>query len=106
MVRDVDIDLVDRDVAAVEDGLRRRNQDTRRELEDLAAVHVHVAVAGGIVHPARAAAGEREMDPAATVGAELEAEKAALGRPLEDDSAGAVTEEDERRAVGPVQDLG
>ena len=49
--------------------------------------------------------GKLSSAPPAAVGAELEAEEAALVDVLEHDGAGAVAEEDERRAVGPVEDL-
>ena len=76
LVRDVDVDLVDRDAAALEHGLRRRDEHTRRELEDLAPVHVNVAVARRLLDLARAAPGQREVNAAAPVRAELEAEEA------------------------------
>ena len=48
---------------------------------------------------------EAEMNSPAAVGAELEAEEAALVHPLHHDRARAVPEEHERRAVVPVEDL-
>ena len=45
------------------------------------------------------------MLAAAAVGAQLEAFEPALVDPLEHDRAGSVAEEDERRTVGPVEDL-
>ena len=50
--------------------------------------------------------GSQRLVAAAAVRAQLEAEEAALVDALEHDRAGAVAEEHERRAVGPVEDLG
>ena len=103
LVRDVDVDVVDGQPALVEHLLRRADHHARRELEDLAAVHLHELV--GVLEVARAAARQPEVLAAAAVRAELEAEEAALVDRLDHDRAGAVAEEDERRAVVPVEDL-
>src|SRR5437868_15121750 len=97
LVRHVHVDVVDREPALVENLLGRVDHDAGRELEDLTAVHLHEALR--IVEMARAAAGEPEVLAAAAVRAELEAEETALRDGLDDDRAGAVPEEDERRAV-------
>src|SRR5436190_17206545 len=102
-MRNVDVYVVHRSTACLEDPLGGMNHDTRRELENLSAVHLHVAA--GAVELARAAAGEPQVLAAAAVRAELEAEEAALLDRLEHDCARAVAEQHDRRAVGPVEDL-
>src|SRR5207248_4126853 len=104
LVRDVDVDVLDGDGALVEQSLSRRDEDSRRELEDLAAVHLDVPVADRVLDSPRAAAGQREVDPAAAVGAELATEVAAVADLLEHHRTSAVTEENERRAVSPIDD--
>ena len=44
LVRNVHIDVFDPHGAFLEESLSRRDKDARRELEDLASVHVDVAV--------------------------------------------------------------
>src|SRR4051794_17445597 len=102
LVGNVDVDVVDRGVAALEHIMRRLDEYPGGELEDLTPVHLDVPV--GIVEQTRAAAGQPEALAAPSVGPELEAEKAPVGRRLEHDRARAVAEEDERRTVLPVED--
>ena len=104
LVRDVDVDVVNGLPALRQHLLRRADHDTRRELEHLAAVHLHELVR--VLEVARAAARQPEVLAAAAVGAQLEAEKAALLDPLDHDRARSVAEQNERGAVGPVEDLG
>ena len=91
LVRDVDVDVVDRLPALGEDRLRRADHHASRELEDLAAVHLHELLR--ILELPRAAAGQPEVRAAGAVRAELEAEEAALVDRLHHDGAGAVAEQ-------------
>ena len=75
----------------------------RRELEDLAAVHLHERVR--VLEVPRAGARIPQVLAPAAVRAELEADEPAPLDRLHDDRTGAVPEEDERRAVLPVEDL-
>ena len=109
LVRDVDVDVVDRGAAFRQNGLRRCHEHACGELEHLAAVHHDVVrTVGhrlGRRRLPRAAGGQRQVGSARTVGAELEAEEAALGHTLHHNRAGAVAEEDAGRAVAPVHEF-
>src|SRR5881398_1410360 len=76
LMGNVDVYVVHRSTACLEDPLGGMDHDTRRELENLSAVHLHIAVR--VIELARAAAGEPQVFAAAAVRAELEAEEAAL----------------------------
>src|SRR3954454_12159540 len=94
LMRNVDVDVVDRLPAFLQYLLCGRDEYTRREAKHLAAVHLDER--GRVVERARAAAGEPQVPPAAALGAELEAEEAAaVARPLEHDCSRAVAEEDD-----------
>ena len=103
-MRDVDVDVLHALPALLQHGLCGRHENARRELEHLAPVHLHQPVR--ILEAAGAAARQPEVLAAGAVGAELEGEEACLLRRLEHDRAGAVSEQDDRRAVGPVEDAG
>jgi hypothetical protein len=103
LVRHVDVDLVDAEVALRQDLLGRADHHARGELEDLGAVHLHELV--GLLEVPRAAARQPQVLAAAPVRAELEPQEAAVGHRLHDDGARPVSEEDERRAIVPVEDL-
>src|SRR6476646_1941114 len=100
----VDVDVLDREIALVENRLGGRDQNPRGELEDLAAVHLDELL--GLVEEPGTAPRQPEIRTAASVGAELEAEEAARVDLLQDNRPGAVAEQDERRAIVPVEDLG
>src|SRR5437868_6556227 len=102
LVWDVDVDVVDGDAAALHDVLGRLHEDAGCELEDLTSVHLDVPL--GVGEDPGAAAGQPEVLAARPVGPELEAEEALLGGRLEHDGARSVAEQDERRAVVPVED--
>ena len=72
----IDVDIVDARPALREHGFPGLDEDARRELEDLAAVHLHELV--GILEAARPAARQPQMLPAGTVGAKLEREETCL----------------------------
>ena len=105
LVRDVDVDVLDLEPALGENRVCRGDHDARCELEDLAAVHLHVLGRRRRTSVSRSPAA-RDSVAAAAVGAELEPEEPTRVDDLHDDRAGAVAEEHERRAIGPVEDLG
>src|SRR5213076_849940 len=88
LVRHVDVHLVDRPAAFVENGGCRRDEYPGRELEDLAPVHIHEVeplgnrLCGG--GGTRATAGKIELRAARAVRAELEAQEAAFDHALHD----------------------
>src|SRR4051794_3268657 len=102
LVRNVDVDVVDRDAAALHELLGRLDEDAGGELEDLTSVHLDVPL--GVLEEPGAAAGQPEALAARPVGPELEAEEALFGGRLQHDGARSVAEEDEGRAVVPVED--
>src|SRR5579864_8678120 len=99
---DVDVDVGDAALAGLEDRLRRGHEHPGRELEHLATVHRQELLLA-LGEEAGAAPREVELPAAGAVGAELEAEEAALVDPLEHDRPGSIPEQDQRRAVGPVE---
>src|SRR5690242_10988350 len=103
LMGNIDVDIVDGIPAFVEQLLGGADEYPRRELEHLAAVHLQEAALAVREDPG-AAAGVVELGPARPVGAELEAEEAALLDVLQHHGARAVAEEDERGAVAPVED--
>src|SRR5439155_22331884 len=94
LVRDVDVDLLNRAPALVEDSLCGRNHYTGRELEHLAAVHLDERL--GMIEVPRAATGQPEVLAPAAVGAQLETEESSLLHWLEHDGSRTVAEKDER----------
>src|SRR3954471_9115629 len=76
LVRYVDVHLVHRSTASLEDPFGGVDHDTRRELEDLATVHLHVGLTI-VLELARTAARKPQVLAAASVRTELEAEEAA-----------------------------
>ena len=108
LVRHIDVNLVDGNVAFVQNLLCGVDEHARCELEDLPPVHLRKVLPRGDRlsrrRRARAAGGHVELLPARAVRAELETEETAFRHPLEDDRARAVAEEDARAAVLPVDD--
>src|SRR5689334_12489712 len=108
LMRNVDVDVLDTAPALGQHGLGGADEYPGRELEHLAAVHLDEVLTlrdrlrggGG----ARAAGRQVELRAARAVGAELEAEEAAVGYALEHDRARAVAEQHGGRAVAPVED--
>src|SRR5258706_15676535 len=99
-MRDIHVNVVDRDPALLKEVFGRLDEDPGGELEHFWPVHLDVFV--GIIEEPRAAARQPEIPAAGAVRSELEAEKAFVGDDLEHNRAGAVTKEDERRTVVPI----
>src|SRR3989442_13723744 len=107
-MRDVHVDVIDGLAALGEHLLRRADEHTGRELEDLASVHLDkvLSLRDGLRGRWRARPSSRQIElcSARAVGAELEAEEAAFRDTLDHDSPCAVAEEHGRAPVAPVED--
>ena len=103
LMRHVHVDVIHCLSTFGKDRLCRRHHHAGRELEHLAAVHLHEPL--GILEQPRAAPGQPQATASRPVGPKLEAEEASVLGRLEHDGSCAVAEEHERRAVAPVEDL-
>ena len=103
LVRDVDVDVVDR-LAALREDAPADETMTRVANLKTSRPFIFTYESGSSKCP-RAAARIPEVIAAAAVRSELEAKEAAVVNRLHDDGARPVAEQDERRAILPVEDL-